>query len=246
MAVYDDFAWFYNRYWNKEFHTLAFPILERIWLRRLPPGASILDICCGTGYLAGLLARRGYRVAGIDASAEMIRYARQNVPEGDFRIAEAASFRAKMKYDAAVCTFDSLNHLLEASELEAAFRNTAAVLHPGALFAFDMLLDEAYKTHWGESFALVREDHVLTITGSGYDSRRRLAFCTITMFRLIDGSWHRSDVVVEERCYDCDEIREALGDAGFRGLVYYSAGDLGMGGQLGEGRIFFVVENAQS
>ena len=23
MALYDDFAWFYNRYWNEEFHSLA-------------------------------------------------------------------------------------------------------------------------------------------------------------------------------------------------------------------------------
>ena len=37
MALYDDFAWFYNRYWNEEFHSLAFPILERIWLPRVPP-----------------------------------------------------------------------------------------------------------------------------------------------------------------------------------------------------------------
>ena len=60
MAAYDDFAWFYNRYWNEEFHSLAFPILERIWLPRLPPAARVLDVCCGTGYLAGLLCARGY------------------------------------------------------------------------------------------------------------------------------------------------------------------------------------------
>ncbi len=40
MAAYDDFAWFYNRYWNEEFHALAFPILERIWLPRVPPAAA--------------------------------------------------------------------------------------------------------------------------------------------------------------------------------------------------------------
>ena len=55
MASYDDFAWFYNRYWNEDFHGLAFPILERIWLPYVPQGARILDVCCGTGYLAKLL-----------------------------------------------------------------------------------------------------------------------------------------------------------------------------------------------
>ena len=59
MAAYDDFAWFYNRYWNEEFHGLAFPILERIWLPRVPLNGRILDVCCGTGYLAGLLFGAG-------------------------------------------------------------------------------------------------------------------------------------------------------------------------------------------
>ena len=40
MAPYDDFAWFYNRYWNGEFHSLAFPILQRIWLDRVASRAA--------------------------------------------------------------------------------------------------------------------------------------------------------------------------------------------------------------
>lgn len=241
MAVYDDFAWFYQRYWNEEFHSLAFPILERIWLPRVPVAARILDVCCGTGYLAGLLAERGYRVDGIDASAAMIAYARERVPTAAFHVVDAARFRLPAQYDAAVSTFDSLNHLLPPGALEAAFRNTAAALKPGALFAFDMLLEEAYRTHWGESFALVRDDHVLTITGAAFDCRSRLARCTITMFRLLEGAWRRSDVMVEERCYTPEEIEGALRRAGFGEICCYDANDLGMGEQLGEGRTFYVV-----
>jgi SAM-dependent methyltransferase len=241
VAAYDDFAWFYHRYWNEEFHTLAFPILERIWLNRLPAGARILDVCCGTGYLAALLGERGYRVSGFDASPEMVRFAREKAPQADLQIGEAATFRAAGHYDAAVSTFDSLNHIVELGDLQAAFRNTAAALKPGAWLAFDMLLEEAYQTHWGEGFALVRDDHVLNITGAGYDFRTRLACCTITMFRLMSGIWRRSDVVMQERCYTTDEIGKALDRAGFGELVCYAARDLGMAGQLGAGRTFFVA-----
>jgi SAM-dependent methyltransferase len=241
MAAYDDFAWFYNRYWNEEFHGLAFPILERIWLNRLPAGARVLDVCCGTGYLAGLLAARGYRVAGVDVSAAMIDYARNNVPEAEFFAADAAAFLAPGKFDGAVSTFDSLNHILKKEDLEAVFRNAGAALKPGATFAFDMLLEEAYRTHWGEGFALVRDDHVLTITGSGYDFRSRMARCTITMFRLLEGAWRRSDATIEEHCYTPREIEAALRQAEFEGIECYDASDLGMAGQLGEGRTFFVA-----
>jgi SAM-dependent methyltransferase len=240
-AGYDKFAWFYNRYWNEEFHGLAFPILERIWLCRVPQRARILDLCSGTGYLAGLLVSRGYSVTGVDASPEMTRYARENVPQAEFIALDAADFSLPRTFDAAVSTFDSLNHILDTGRLGAALRNVAAALRAGGLFAFDMLLDEAYQTHWGEAFALVRDDHVLTITGSGYDFRTRLAQCTITMFRLIDGVWRRSDATIVERCYTPGEIDAALAAAGFGETNCYDAGDLGMAGDLGAGRTFFVT-----
>src|SRR5512146_2143500 len=126
MPLYDDFAWFYDRYWHEDFHQFAFPILERIWLPRVPAGARVLDVCCGTGYLAGLLTARGFDLAGIDASTEMIAYARARVPEAEFHAGDAAVLRVPGAVDAAVSTFDSLNHVLDFDRLAATFRNTAA------------------------------------------------------------------------------------------------------------------------
>src|SRR5262249_20431684 len=143
MAVYDDFAWFYERYWDGEFHDLAFPILERIWLPRIAPAGRVLDICCGAGRLAGLLDSRGWRVEGVDLSPEMIAHARRNVPAAVFHVGDAASVQLPAGFDAAVSTFDSLNHILGYERLEAAFRNTGAALKPGAPFVFDILFEEA-------------------------------------------------------------------------------------------------------
>ena len=241
LALYDDFAWFYNRYWNEEFHSLAFPILERIWLPRVPRGARILDLCCGTGYLAGLLTARGFRVTGVDSSAEMIAHARENVPGASFQVAEASEFKVLGKCDGAVSTFDSLNHILEPETLQAAFRRTAAALKKGSSFVFDVLLESAYQTNWADNFTLVRDDHVLLLTGSGFDFRTRLASCRITMFRLIDGVWRRSDTEVVERSYTTQEIDAALEAAGFEHTEFYDARDLGMRGQLGQGRTFVIT-----
>jgi SAM-dependent methyltransferase len=241
MPAYDEFAWFYKRYWNEDFHSLAFPILERIWLERVPRGGSVLDVCCGTGYLAGLLTGAGFQVTGIDLSAPMIEHARAAVAGASFQVCDAAGFHLPPVFDAAVSTFDSLNHILELKSLRSAFRNVAGALKPGATFAFDVLLQEAYQTHWGESYALVRDDHVLTITGAAYDFRTRVARCTVTMFRLVDGAWIRHDAEIAERCYTPAQIDGALADAGFGEILCYAAEDLGMGGQLGEGRTFYVA-----
>jgi SAM-dependent methyltransferase len=243
---YGDFAWFYDRYWNEEFHDVAFPILERIWLPQVAPGGHILDVCCGTGYLARLLTDRRFRVTGLDVSPEMIEHARRHAPSASFHVADAAAFQFPPEHDAAISTFDSLNHILDPDALDAAFQNTAAALKPGAPFVFDVLFEEAYRTRFGEGFAIVRPDHVLTITGSRYRSHDRLAQCVITMFRLIDGQWRRSDAVIRERCYTAREIDDALGRAGFGGILCYDARDLGMGGQLGEGRAFYVATKRSS
>lgn len=43
----------------------------------LAPGASVLDLACGTGDLTRALARRGYAVTGLDISAEMMAIGRK-------------------------------------------------------------------------------------------------------------------------------------------------------------------------
>ena len=171
---YDDFAWFYDRYWNEEFHSLAFPILEQIWLPRVPARRAHPGRLLGHRLPGRTCSRRAAsRVTGIDSSPEMValRPPRTCPPPSSRSPTPAISMPGP--FDAAVSTFDSLNHILELRGLKAAFRTHRRALQTGAPFAFDMLLEEAYQTHWGENFAIVRDDHVLTITGSGFDFRSR-------------------------------------------------------------------------
>lgn len=240
-AAYDAFAWFYDRYWNEQFHSRAFPIVERVLLGRLAPGATILDVGCGTGYLASKLADRGFRTTGVDGSPAMVACARRNAPQAAFEVSPLRCFRISGPFAAAVSTFDTLNHLVEAGELASAMRHTAAALQPGGLFFFDMLLEDAYLQHWQETSAIVRDDHVLIVAGEGYNRRSKLARCRITMFRL-EGEWRRRDVIVTERCYSRRQIDAALARAGFARVDCYDARDLGMDGELGAGRVFFLAE----
>jgi SAM-dependent methyltransferase len=48
----------------------------------LPAGASVLDLGCGDGNLAGPLLARGLRYRGVDGSAAMVAEARRHLPEG--------------------------------------------------------------------------------------------------------------------------------------------------------------------
>lgn len=64
------------------------------------PGESILDIGCGTGQLTAKIAESGARVTGLDSSPGMIGQARQNYPNLQFKLADAAGFSFPGEFDA--------------------------------------------------------------------------------------------------------------------------------------------------
>lgn len=64
------------------------------------PGERILDLGCGTGHLAQTIASRGAQVVGLDQSTSMIRQARDNYPDIEFRVADASAFTVDDHCDA--------------------------------------------------------------------------------------------------------------------------------------------------
>jgi SAM-dependent methyltransferase len=238
---YDSLAWFYNRYWGEKYHVQILPVLDELLLSCLPARARILDLCCGTGHLARMLSGHGFRVTGIDGSEEMLRYARENVPAGEFISADARNYKMPPVFQAAVSTFESLNHVSSIGELMIVFQNTCAGLARDGLFVFDLLMEEAYRTRWDKSSAIVDEDNVCIMRG-GYNTAVRIGRTDITMFRL-EGHWKRSDVTLLQRCYSEEEVRAALERTGFEGICTYHAGkDFEMPGDLGIGRVFFLAK----
>jgi len=236
--MYDHLAWFYDRYWRDRYHAAARPALTRLLYACLPPGSRVLDLCCGTGHLASDLCARGYRVTGIDRSIEMLRLARRSIDAVQFVCADARAFSLS-GFDAAVSTFDSINHLVADGDLVAAFRCVAEALRAGGLFVFDVNTEEAYASEWGKSSAVVETDAALFVRG-GYDQSTRIGTTLVTMFRLgEDGRWARRDAAVMQRCYSDVDIRAALGAGPFVAIESVSAADAGMYGDIAVGRRFF-------
>lgn len=245
-SAYDSFAWFYDRYWGSGpmgFTARVLPILERLVLSQLPSGARVLDLCCGSGQLAAELISRGFRVTGVDGSAELLAYAQRHAPSADFVHADARVFSLPHGLDAAFSLYDSLNHIMELSELAVVFRNVRAALADRAPFLFDLNMEAGFRARWRGSFGLAEPDHAM-IDLSSYDPTAKVAQTVVTMFRLIDGVWHRSDVTLYQRCYSEGEIRAGLTREGFRGIETFDAErDLGMDRQVG--RTFFLARTGQ-
>lgn len=243
-ADFDPIAWFYDRYWGDRYPRLALAALQELLLPGVPPGARLLDLCCGAGHLTSRLAALGYQVTGLDRSEPMLRCARANLaaaaPAGGSSafVADARAFRLAPVFAGALSTFDSLNYLLELDEVEAALRNVHAALAPGAAFVFDLNMEEAFLTQWHKSSAIVAPDHAVIVRG-GYDANQRLGHTDVTMFRRA-GQWQREDARLLERCYAPEAVLAALKRAGFvEAQAYDARRDLHLEDDFAVGRLFF-------
>ena len=122
------------RSWNADsYDRVSSPQVEmgRDVLARLPleGDETVLDAGCGTGRVTRLLLERlpRGRVIAIDASADMVARARENLPEVDVRRADLASFALEEPVDAILST--ATFHWIP--DHDALFECLAQALKPG-------------------------------------------------------------------------------------------------------------------
>ncbi|MBO1416200.1 class I SAM-dependent methyltransferase [Streptomyces sp. FH025] len=118
-------------------HGLRAAPTREAWARRvrrwLPPGpADVLDVGCGTGSLAQLIAADGHRVSGVDLAPRMVTRARAKLAAaglpGHFVVGDAAAppFR-EGRFDVLLC-----RHLIWTLPApEQALRAWVRLLRPG-------------------------------------------------------------------------------------------------------------------
>ena len=115
--------------------------LHELWSADPEGVGSVLDLCCGTGLLAGELIARGYRVVGVDASDAMLALARERLgPEVALTRTTLPDLAVEGVFDAAVCTFDGFNYLAP-DELRLTMGAVARCLRPAGWFVFDLHTD---------------------------------------------------------------------------------------------------------
>lgn len=69
---------------------------------QLLKGQRVLDVCCGTGNLTGMLAAAGCQAVGVDGSPTMLSYAQRKRIPAEFQRLDATRLPFNREFDAAV------------------------------------------------------------------------------------------------------------------------------------------------
>jgi SAM-dependent methyltransferase len=127
----------YARYFEPLVRQAIEPLLDEA---RVARDMHVLDLCCGSGYLATEAARRGAIAVGVDFAAEMIALAKARWPGVEFREGDAEALQLPDRsFDAVVMSF-GMHHL---ARPEAAMSHIARVLKPGGRIVFTVWAEPA-------------------------------------------------------------------------------------------------------
>lgn len=177
---YDSWAWLYDKSEADLAYRRLLPKIEKLLLPHLYEGATIFDLCCGTGQLSQELIVKGYKVVGLDGSEKMLHYARKRLPNIEFVLGDARQFELPYKFDAVICTDTALNHIMSIAELKSVFSNVYKVLRENGLFFFDLGLEKRYANTFVNDGEML-ENYAWTV-GETYNPEEKVGTFTITMF----------------------------------------------------------------
>ena len=187
--------------------------LHELWSTDADGVRTVLDLCCGTGLLAGELLARGYRVVGVDASDAMLALARERLgPEVVLSRTTLPDLAVEGLFDAAVCTFDGLNYLTP-DELRLTMAAVAACLRPAGWLVFDLHTDAMMNFTIANPVVAGQSAGNDFVISSVVDPGARTCDTRIALTRLRDGDPFSEQ---HRQYFHADtDMRATLLDAGF-------------------------------
>lgn len=208
MESYDVLAPYYDAVTGDSATEAA--LITDIIEQRHPRVRTVLDVACGTGAITAPLAR-AYRVSGLDIAPAMLAVARQKLPSGTpLYLADMTCFDLGARYDAIVCAYQGVNHLLSFPAWTSFFGCAGRHLNPGGVFVFD-IATVGYLTAMASAARMVQEFGgnylLLTVRSIGAASFE----WQIEVFELQpDGRYRLLTQAIEMTSFPVARIRTAL------------------------------------
>lgn len=241
MAVYDLLARHYDAVTGDSGSETAFidSIIRNAHIRPV----TLLEAACGTGGVLASLAGR-YQVTGLDISPGMLAVARGKLPPGTpLHVADMSRFELGVRFDAVICVYHGINHLLDFPAWQGFFDCAYRHLNGGGVLVFDVFtagglahLASAPETveQFGDNYLHMK---VQANGESVFDWHIEVRE------RQPGGDYTSLTEVIPTATFPPEKIRKALGERFASVTVIESDGGVS---DDGESRIWFLCTKARS
>ena len=98
---------------------------------------EFLELGCGSGHLAQLLVKMGYKMTGVDLHEEMLQIARKRLPGVEFIQQDIRKLKFDRKFDAIIAMGRMFTYMTTNDDVEQSLSSIANCLNPGGIFLFD-------------------------------------------------------------------------------------------------------------
>lgn len=247
MNAYHALALSYDRLTNDvDYNKVVdfyFQILE---MEGLQPRTAV-DLACGTGSVAVLLANRGLCVTAVDMSEEMLCVAAQKAQELEnppiFVRQKLEQLHLPRGVDLAVCALDSIDYITDPDACAEAIKRVYKALNPGGCFIFDVNSPEKLRAMDGQVF-LDEDDDVYCVWRGSFDDETNICSYGMDLFQRTGALWQRSFEEHSEYAYTAEQLVSYLKAAGFTGIAVY--GDRRLASpEPGEQRIYLKARKGR-
>ncbi len=247
MDAYQNLASSYDRLTNDVDYASTVEFYNAILRREGLHPRTAVDLACGTGSVAVLLARQGLRVTGVDLSEQMLTAAMDKAMEMDdpplFVCQSLQRLRLPRGVDLAVCALDSLDYITDPDDCAEAIRRVYKALNPGGIFIFDVNTPEKLRAMDGQVF-LDEDDDVYCVWRGEFDEQTNICSYGMDLFQRHGAVWHRSFEEHREYAYSEEQLRSYLKAAGFTSVEVYGDREF-CAPREGEQRIYFKARKGK-
>lgn len=192
-----------------------------LFILEIEPGAAVLDLPCGVGRHSLELARRGYRVTGVDRTAAYLQTAREKATAQDLDVewieADMREFVRPQAFDAIINLFTSFGYFEDVAEDRRVAENFYRSLKPGGALVMEMMGKEVLARIFQP------RDWQELPDGTFFLQERRVSDDWSWMENrwILVGEGGRKEWTVGHRLYDGAGLKALLLGVGFESVTLY-------------------------
>lgn len=217
---YQRFAYVYDQLMKDAPYDSWLQFIDRVIKKYEHSIHNVLDLACGTGSIAIPLAAKGYKVAGIDLSEDMLAMAYAKSQEAGVSVEwiqqNMLELELPHQVDTVVCFCDSLNYVTEDEQIIQLFRRIYEQLSPNGYFLCDLHSLHKMKNVFGNQTFGTHDEDISLLWQCFYDEENETVDHELNFFiQEQDDLYRRFDEVHTQKGYRLEDIIEWLYAVGF-------------------------------